>query len=1467
MFLNQRRILFNRGTFQHVAMTYDKASGLATLYVNGTQVAQSNFGTLVPQTTTDLWFAHRPFDQPGDITFGTTLGGALDEFSIYSRALSPCEIGAIFSAGHAGKLSLAAGNTNLVFSPMPPFADVDQDGIPDFWEMTLQGEFPTNFSANLDRDGDGYTDLEEYLNWLGAPHALTPSNNPVAVDLYALAGNTGNLSFGVQNGSNGTVVLTNSLGCIAGGGTIAVFTPTNNFGGGSNGGFGSFSFMVTNNDTVAFFGPVTVSVFASSVPITNLNTAPFIFTNPPNVTMLEQTTNTVTNTAVPPAGITYMLLTNDPPWATIDTNTGVITLTPGICDGPTNATIFTVATDTNVPPDSVTNQFTVTVLESNQPPVFTNNPPPNLTNSQFSTIVVTNGATNVVCPEVPLTYQVCIAPFPPGTNCVGNANIDTNGIITWVPDVGQTGLFEVTTIVTDHDLAAVNPRLMSATNVFFIFVTAPAGPYAFTQPAQAVTGASAQLNGMATPNGLPTVAFFEWGTTTNYGGTTPQVPVGSGFTVVYTTNQLGGLTPGQPYHYRLVVSNAFQTVKGFDQIFDVANVVAWGANFLLQAQPPLNLTNASAIAGAYDHSLALRNNETVVAWGDNTFTQTNVPAGLNNVLQVAGGEYTSMALKNTETVVAWGGNVFQGVTNVPASITNVIMIAVGTDAGLALRSSGNVAAWGASFANVTNLPPSVLASNIVEIASGDFHGLAIKNDGTVVAWGDNSDGQTTLPSSLSNVVQVSGGNFHSLALRKDGTVVAWGDNSAGQTNVPPGLSNVVAIAAGGFHSLALKSDGTIVGWGDNSAGQITPPAGLTNVVAISGGNLHSLALTPLFLFNPTNIVIVTTTNGEPSTNTVLPGQTIYLQVNVPTNADFSTNIFGTLGGSLNMFFTSNNPPTITNINDFLLVTNASSGSSTLSTNGTPHFTDGGIYYLGFQNTNTGPVTFGAEVDFHLFLSGPLTNTVPISSIIQTNINGSNGFLLTWFAPSNDLFQVQWSSNFPPTWNTFSNIISFDTNFPATSTNAHFDFFDDGSQTGGFSPERFYRLILLGGSTAPPVTNTPPSTNTVPISSIVHTNNEFTLIWHSGSNDLFLVQWASNFPPTWNTFSNIISYDPNYPANATNAQFDFIDDGSETGGLTPTRFYQLIKLGSSNAPAPPPPPPQTNTVQITSVVKTNVSGNNDILLVWMAPSNELFKVQWAPSFPPVWNTFSNVVSYNASKFTNPTNTEFEFLDDGSQTGGFGSTRFYQLILLNPGGGSTGTVAPSAIPLVNGVPLNFTNSPNATNFFSFDITQTNAAVLFELYNLSGNGDLTLQRSNLPTSSPFTSSTNPGTNYEQIVLRTNAGLPNINAVSWFLGVPNKTAGQITYTIRAVLPTNGILVSGMPINTGVSRPGGATKLTWGPTIGGEMYEVRTNANLGSTNWGPLADIQAVGTSINFTDPTPPGTYPTLFYMVVQIP
>jgi hypothetical protein len=48
------------GEWQHVALTYDKGSGLAALYLDGMRVAETNLGSFWPQTSYDLYVGERP---------------------------------------------------------------------------------------------------------------------------------------------------------------------------------------------------------------------------------------------------------------------------------------------------------------------------------------------------------------------------------------------------------------------------------------------------------------------------------------------------------------------------------------------------------------------------------------------------------------------------------------------------------------------------------------------------------------------------------------------------------------------------------------------------------------------------------------------------------------------------------------------------------------------------------------------------------------------------------------------------------------------------------------------------------------------------------------------------------------------------------------------------------------------------------------------------------------------------------------------------------------------------------------------------------------------------------------------------------------------------------------------------------------------------------------------------------------
>ncbi len=89
-----------------------------------------------------------------------------------------------------------------------------------------------------------------------------------------------------------------------------------------------------------------------------------------------------------------------------------------------------------------------------------------------------------------------------------------------------------------------------------------------TQPASGLSATGAVLNGSVTVGPDETVAWFDWGTDTNYGniaGTT-VVPGNNGSNNI--SAPLSGL-PGNVYHYRLDAANDFGIVYGQDQLFTV----------------------------------------------------------------------------------------------------------------------------------------------------------------------------------------------------------------------------------------------------------------------------------------------------------------------------------------------------------------------------------------------------------------------------------------------------------------------------------------------------------------------------------------------------------------------------------------------------------------------------------------------------------------------------------------------------------------------------------------------------------------------------------------------------------------------------------------------------------------------------------------------------------------------------------
>jgi subtilisin-like proprotein convertase family protein len=615
-----------------------------------------------------------------------------------------------------------------------------------------------------------------------------------------------------------------------------------------------------------------------------------------------------------------------------------------------------------------------------------------------------------------------------------------------------------------------------------------------------------------------------------------------------------------------------------------------------------------------------------------------------------------------------------------------------------------------------------------------------------------------------------------------------------------------------------------------------------------------------FVFANTNFIpgLPTLIGGQPQTNVIPPGGFAYFAVPVPTNADIATNILLFSTGPVNLWFNPTNPPVGASPPDFLLMGSALSGVSILTTTSVPtNIVPGGTYYLGVQNPNTYTVTNAIEVDFHyLAVTNP---PIVISGIVATNIGGRFGFLLTWYAPTNDIFLVQWTGNLNPpvTWRTFTNVITY-TGPPPPVTNGIglFRFFDDGSQTGGFDTMRFYRVLLIGRELINGQTYTiaPGAVDFFLVN--VPTNADFAtnrLLFATGPLNAWL---DTNTPPTTNVFL-FSGTSGSYTLSTTGAP-PLVPGGFYWFGVQNTNTFTVtyavavdfhLLLPTTNLP-----------IVFSGIVYTNIGGTNGFLLTWYAPTNDIFLVQWTGSLnPPVtWNTFTNIITYTGPP-PPPTNGIglFRFFDDGSQTGGFDTMRFYRLLLvgsLASGLPQTNSVAAGGLDyfLVNvptnadfatntllfaGAPVNVwfaTNLPPATNNFLFSGT---------------NGAYTLSTTGVP---PLV----PGGTYWLVVQNTNSFTVTYGLeVNFHLAAANIpiTISTITFTNRN--GTNGFL------------------LTWfAPT--NDVFQVQWSDTLLPANWqfftnfiyytGPPTPTNGLFSFFDDGSQTPPGLPPMRFYRII---
>ena len=98
------------GVYQHIALTYDRNTGVATSYRNGQVVATERSATSIRKRRTISYLGYRP----AGLGAGLRYKGSMDEVSLYRRALAASEIMRIYNAGVAGKCPPGTAGTGIV---------------------------------------------------------------------------------------------------------------------------------------------------------------------------------------------------------------------------------------------------------------------------------------------------------------------------------------------------------------------------------------------------------------------------------------------------------------------------------------------------------------------------------------------------------------------------------------------------------------------------------------------------------------------------------------------------------------------------------------------------------------------------------------------------------------------------------------------------------------------------------------------------------------------------------------------------------------------------------------------------------------------------------------------------------------------------------------------------------------------------------------------------------------------------------------------------------------------------------------------------------------------------------------------------------------------------------------------------------------------------------------------------------
>jgi hypothetical protein len=376
-------------------------------------------------------------------------------------------------------------------------------------------------------------------------------------------------------------------------------------------------------------------------------------------------------------------------------------------------------------------------------------------------------------------------------------------------------------------------------------------------------------------------------------------------------------------------------------------------------------------------------------------------------------------------------------------------------------------------------------------------------------------------------------------------------------------------------------------------------------------------------------------SGTPTTNLLGPGQLQWYSVAAPDWVSFATNSLLTASAPVNVFFNQSSPPTGSNTGDVALAFGSSAGNWVLQTNASPGLVPGLTYFLGVRNTNAGTVTVSMAASFDIAEMVTLTTNSPYSNANPGPLGSADFYR---FVASTNAARLQFEINGPTRDVTLvvakgpppPNLYNGDYVSANPGTNDELIVVHDYSQPLSLNPGEWFLTVV--NVTGAPATYSIMATEFPVAGTNLSVSDPFV------SSNSICVDWSSLPGVHYFVEAKVSLNDPDWlPVSGTLTATDV----TSTYCLPLPSPYAYFRVSEGLALVPALP-------SIDSIVELT----NAFLLQWTSTTNTQFSVQWSGSLSPTtWHEIPGTITSS--------NGTFLFLDNGTNSGGLPSPRFYRL----------------------------------------------------------------------------------------------------------------------------------------------------------------------------------------------------------------